>query len=127
MTDAGRRTSLSARGVDPLGEPPRSGNLDLYDELVAEDYIQHNPHAGAGRAGLRAFIENLLAGGMPDVEPQSEGGQSDRLIAEGDIVVYQKIFRDGMLVDIFRLKDGKLQEHWDAYRPNPGTERWPGF
>jgi predicted SnoaL-like aldol condensation-catalyzing enzyme len=32
-----------------------------------------------------------------------------------------------MLIDIFRVGDGLCREHWDAYRPNPGTVRLPGF
>ena len=50
-----------------------------------------------------------------------------RLIAEGDFVVRQDIRRDGMLLDVWRVKDGKGQEHWDAYRTNPGTEPLHGF
>ena len=94
----------------------------VLDELVAEDYIQHNPGAGQGREGLRVFLEHLF-GVMP---PGSEE-VSAQLIAEGDLVVRQTILPSGMLIDIYRVADGKLQEHWDAYRPDPGTERLPGF
>jgi predicted SnoaL-like aldol condensation-catalyzing enzyme len=52
------------------------------------------------------------------------------MIAEGEYVVRQEI-RDhqykGMLVDIYRVKDGQLVEHWDAYRPDPGSEPMIAF
>ena len=31
-------------------------NLDVIDELVAEDYVQHNPLAGQGREGVKRFF-----------------------------------------------------------------------
>ena len=96
------------------------GNLHLLDELVAEDYIQHNPQAGQGREGVRQFFEKMLP--MPDF-----GEETVHFIAEGDLVVRQSISRFGMLVDIFRVQDGKLQEHWDAHRADPDSDPLPGF
>jgi predicted SnoaL-like aldol condensation-catalyzing enzyme len=49
------------------------------------------------------------------------------LIAEGEFVVRQEIRTHGLLLDVFRVRDGLLREHWDAFRPDPGTERIPGF
>lgn len=48
-------------------------------------------------------------------------------IADGEFVVRQELRDHGMLVDIFRVRDGVLVEHWDAFRPDEGTERIPGF
>ena len=98
-------------------------NLHLLDELVAED-VQHNPNAGQGREGVRRFFQELVP--LPyRLEPHEVN-----LIAEGEFVVRQEIrahaYR-GMLIDVFRVRDGQVQEHWDAYRPDPGTERLPGF
>jgi predicted SnoaL-like aldol condensation-catalyzing enzyme len=97
-------------------------NLAIIDELVAENYIQHNPEAEQGREGLRKFFTHILS------LPQSERLDHSKsvhvnLVAEGDMVVRQDIQSDGMLIDIFRVQDGLLVEHWDAYRPAPGTER----
>jgi predicted SnoaL-like aldol condensation-catalyzing enzyme len=96
-------------------------NLDVLDEIVAEDYIQHNPMAAQGRAGVRELFSNY-----PRVEPAPD--EVVNLIAEGDLVVRQSIRPGkGMLVDIVRIENGMFAEHWDAYRPDPGTERIPGF
>lgn len=94
------------------------------DGIVAEDYIQHNPSVGPGREGLRALLKMVV--------PEPKGLNpadtiSVQYIAEGDRVVRQEMRKNGMLIDIFRIKDGKLQEHWDAFRFNPGAERIPGF
>jgi predicted SnoaL-like aldol condensation-catalyzing enzyme len=100
-------------------------NFHLLDQYVAEDYIQHNPNAGQGREGVRRFFEDVL---IP--LPYRHEPREVIMIAEGDYVVRQEIRNhqySGMLVDVFRLKDGQVVEHWDAYRPDPGTERIPGF
>lgn len=99
-------------------------DIALIDGLVAEDYIQHNPLAGQGREGLRGFLHKIVP------EPK-ELDPADtlwvNLIAEGDYVVRQEVRRNGMLVDIFRVKDGLLQEHWDAFRFAPDARKIPGF
>ena len=114
-----RNKQVVARFFDEVVMGP-GDNLDLLDELVAEDYYQRNPHAGQGREGLRAFFEKLLP--LP-----ARGPETVNLIADGDLVVRQAIREQGMLIDVMRVQDGMLVEHWDAYRPNPGTERLPGF
>ncbi|HET9868625.1 MAG TPA: nuclear transport factor 2 family protein [Nitrospira sp.] len=94
------------------------------DDLVAADYVQHNPSVGQGREGLRQLLLRIVPGPK---ELSSQGTLSVKLIAEDDFVVRQELRTNGMLVDIFRIKDGKLQEHWDAFRFAPGAARIPGF
>jgi predicted SnoaL-like aldol condensation-catalyzing enzyme len=99
-------------------------DLHKFDDLIAEDYIQHNPHVDQGREGVRRFFEQEIK--SPDrLDPRET--LEVNLIAEGDLVVRQEIRTQGMLIDVFRVRDGQLQEHWDAYRPNPGTERHPAL
>jgi predicted SnoaL-like aldol condensation-catalyzing enzyme len=99
-------------------------NLEVIDEIVADGYIQHNPLAGQGPEGLKKFVTELLP--LPEGLDAS-GTLEVNYIAEGDFVVRQEIRNHGMLIDIFRVKDGLLREHWDAFRPDPGTDRLPGF
>lgn len=99
-------------------------DFSVLDEVVAEDYIQHNPLAGAGREGLRAYFTKLIP--LPDSQGVS-GIVQVNYIVEGSFVVRQEIRTHGLLIDIFRAEDGILLEHWDAYRPEPGTERYQGF
>jgi predicted SnoaL-like aldol condensation-catalyzing enzyme len=95
------------------------------DGLVADDYIQHNPVAGQGREGLRQFLYKIVPAEPKELPPSDM--ISVNFIAEGDYVVRQEIRKNGMLVDIFRIRDGLLQEHWDAFRFAPGAKRIPGF
>lgn len=103
---------------------PSLDDIAKIDGLVAENYIQHNPVAGQGREGLRQFLYKIVP------EPK-ELSPSDTLlvtfIAEGDYVVRQEMRKNGMLIDIFRVKNGLLQEHWDAFRFAPDAKRIPGF
>lgn len=103
-------------GIDP--------DFDAIDDIVAEDYIQHHAAAGQGRRGLKEYFAKLM--------PLPEGTGAEAIvtvnhIAEGDFVVRQENRHEGLLIDVFRAKDGLLLEHWDAYRPAPGTDRLSGF
>ncbi|MGW2888784.1 nuclear transport factor 2 family protein [Streptomyces griseoruber] len=94
--------------------------LDRLDEFVAEDYVQHNPNLAQGREGLREFFTHVLS--LPPSERlDSTKTVTVNLVAERDLVLRHEIRTDGVLFDLFRVKDGLLQEHWDAFRPNPDT------
>jgi predicted SnoaL-like aldol condensation-catalyzing enzyme len=99
--------------------------LDEVEDMMAEDYINNNPMAD-GKAGFRHFFTNVIP--LPltgDLSP--EGTISVNMIAEGDMVVRQELRKNGMLIDIYRIKDGLLQEHWDAFRPAEGYDSPKSF
>ncbi|MFK8251935.1 nuclear transport factor 2 family protein [Ancylobacter terrae] len=80
------------------------------ERLYGSDYIQHNPTIPQGREALRT----LVAGMSRDVfyEP-------GLMIAEGSFVAIHGRIRgwadeQQVVVDIFRVEDGKLAEHWDV-------------
>ncbi|WP_229414984.1 nuclear transport factor 2 family protein [Massilia aurea] len=80
------------------------------DRLYAADYIQHNPDIPQGRDALRA----LVAGMSKDVH--YEPGM---MVAEGDLVAIHGRIRGWaeapqVVVDLFRIEDGRLAEHWDV-------------
>lgn len=86
-------------------------------KYVREDYIQHNPGVAQGRAALmEAFGEKFKT------EPTFHL-VIKKIISEGDMVaVYLKnVDPDGntkcRVVDIYRVQDGKLAEHWDVLQP----------
>lgn len=124
---AERNKALVMRAINDLfyTNPPR---LETLDEVVHENYIQHNPAAGQGREGVRDFVTKVLPSGgeVTDQFNKSELVEVN-LIAEGDMVMRQEIRKDWMLVDIFRVRDGMLVEHWDAIRMAPGMKPIPGF
>ena len=62
-----------------------SGNLEVINEVVAEDHIDHDPAnvgSAGGRDGARAFVEMYRAA-IPDA--RIDMGE---MIAEGDFVAY---------------------------------------
>lgn len=80
------------------------------ERLYAQDYIQHNRNIPQGRDALQA----LVAGLSQDVyyEP-------GLIVADGDLVAIHGRIRGWadepqVVVDIFRVEDGKLVEHWDV-------------
>jgi len=91
------------------------------DEFLAEDYIQHSLHASGGREGLRAFFRDR-AGRFPDVRMAIKGAYAD-----GDRTIFQihtvrHASDPGMaIVDIFRLEDGRVKEHWEVLQDIPAT------
>jgi predicted SnoaL-like aldol condensation-catalyzing enzyme len=92
----------------------RVGDVDAFDDLIVEDYVQHHPQAGNGLQAVKDFFAPV---GPVDVEVH-------RVIAEGDLVAvhsnYKTFYMAG--VDIFRLNDdAKIIEHWDVLQPIPET------
>lgn len=82
-------------------------------------YRQHNPMAGDGTAPLIGFV-HYLAGAFPDFRFEFK-----RFIAEGDLVaVHSHLIRKAgdrgqAVMDMFRLENGKVVEHWDVLQDVP--------
>ena len=92
----------------------RAGDVDALDELIVEDYLQHNPQADNGLQAVKDFFAPV---GPVDVEVH-------RVIAEGELVAVHSNYKASHMagVDIFRLnEDGKIIEHWDVLQPIPET------
>jgi predicted SnoaL-like aldol condensation-catalyzing enzyme len=98
----------------------RDQKLELLDEYVHDNYIQHSPMLKDGKAALLEALNYLKTLPKP-VEP----GPSPivRMIAENDMVVAHLdisfMGKRRAVVDIFRLKDGKVIEHWDVQQDVP--------
>jgi predicted SnoaL-like aldol condensation-catalyzing enzyme len=75
------------------------------------DYIQHNPLVADGREGLFKFVSSL---------PATTRFEYQLVVAEGDYVMIHGRYSDNgypanwVVVDILRLQDGILVEHWDV-------------
>jgi predicted SnoaL-like aldol condensation-catalyzing enzyme len=93
---------------------------ELIPEFVLEDYIQHNPTVKQGRAGITEMINYLKT-----LPPPPVGAKSPiiRAIQEGDLVVthldIQFMGKRMAVIDLFKLKDGMLAEHWDVIQAMP--------
>jgi predicted SnoaL-like aldol condensation-catalyzing enzyme len=82
-------------------------------------YVQHNPNVPNGPDGLKGLV-TLLKEKFPNSRNEIK-----RVIAEGDLVmlhvhaVREPGQRGTAIVDIFRVENGKIVEHWDVIQPVP--------
>jgi predicted SnoaL-like aldol condensation-catalyzing enzyme len=82
-------------------------------------YIQHNPGAQDGIEGFKAFLAFLR-----DKFPNSHS-EIKKVFADGDYVILhvhavrEPGTRGRAIVDIFRLENGKIVEHWDVAQDIP--------
>jgi len=89
------------------------------DRFFASDYIQHSPMASTGAQGLKDFLDWARAR-----SPQAEH-RIKRMFVDGDYVIAHVHViinpgdRGNAVVDIFRIADGKLAEHWDVGQEVP--------
>ena len=96
-------------------------DASLIDRYIAADYVQHSTAASEGREGLRAFFENR-ADHFPDVRMRIMAQ-----FADGDFTIFhihtiRHAGDPGMtIIDIFRMQDGMVQEHWEVLQEIPLT------
>lgn len=101
----------------------RDLDLTLVDSYVSDDYIQHSPTVKDGKAGLLEMLAFLKTLPKPTEQRPSP---IMRVIADGDLVaVHLDVKFMGQrvaVIDIFRLFDGKITEHWDAGQTLTGND-----
>ena len=80
------------------------------DRLFSANYRQHNPQIPTGPAAIKALLGNLAR------DFKYEPG---RVMADGDYVSIHGRYtgwgpKPMIAVDIFRVANGKIAEHWDV-------------
>ena len=100
-----------------------AGQLDKLDTVASkENWVNHNPNEESGYDGMIKYLSNVFgdkSGPLPDALPGMV-----TIVAENDIVVL--VFARTLdhptkagekytstWFDMFRVKDGKVVEHWD--------------
>lgn len=120
---------FAAHAADP--EANKKVVLDFYEQglnkmdfdaaakYFGPRYIQHNPGAPDGIEGFKGFIafrKEKFPKAHSDIK---------RAFAEGDFVILhvhavrEPGERGSAVIDIFRLENGKIVEHWDVVQPIP--------
>lgn len=106
-------------------EVVNGGNLDLIDELLADDFVEHEevPGLPKDREGVKQFF-TMMRAAFPDVNFAPE-----RMLAEGDVVAARVTIRgthrgefmgipatgravEFQAMDLIQFADGVATAHW---------------
>ena len=97
----------------------QGGHHDRAHEFIAEDYIQHNPNAAQGLAGLVDYVRSSRP--VREIKDTLDLPLI-HLMAEGDYVTtaFVRPEKDAngetyysSWFDLYRIESGKIAEHWD--------------
>lgn len=108
--------ALVRKVYDQVLEPLDAGAVDHY---FTPGYIQHSPMAQTGAQGLKDFL-NWARDASPEAHHHVK-----RMFADGDHVIahVHVVIEPGTagnaVIDIFRIENGRIAEHWDAAQPVP--------
>ena len=93
----------------------------ITDYISTESYIQHNPLVGDGLDGLGTFMSRLAADGGSMVYLETP-----LVVGNGDMVAtLSRVDLSGAemaVMDLFRVADGRIVEHWDVMEPVPADD-----
>ena len=121
----------AAWAADAKQEANRKAVLEFYEKglnqkdadgaiaYMGDRYVQHNPNAADGPEGFRKFI-----GFLREKFPNSRS-EIKRSFVDGDYVILhvhavrEPGTRGKAIIDIFKLENGKIVEHWDVVQPIP--------
>lgn len=87
--------------------------------IVADDYKQHNPNVPDGKTPFVGFFTKFFK------DNPERRSRIVRSATDGDLVYLHVHATNGTedlgsaVVDIFRVKDGKIVEHWDVIQKVP--------
>ncbi|MFI6870316.1 nuclear transport factor 2 family protein [Nocardia sp. NPDC050406] len=116
---ATRNKELILRGFTEFA----AGHIEVLRTLLHDDFIEHSPGNPSGRD---AFIDFIAQAPVASARLELV-----RVIADAEYVVlhYRMAPSDGRpdmaVVDIWRLVDGKIVEHWDVVQPVPAAAQIP--
>jgi predicted SnoaL-like aldol condensation-catalyzing enzyme len=127
--------TLSAEGQEAIEERNKQIAIAFYNAalneknwektraMIGNRYVQHNLSAIDGPEGLKAHIE-FLKRDFPN-----NRGEIKHALADGDLVALHIHNRrspemlGNAVVDLFRIENGKVVEHWDVVQAIPEPEK----
>ena len=121
-TDLERTDANKALVAGFLETVLQDGQFDrISDYVSSETYIQHDPQVGDGLEGLDAFAASLAEQGL-----SMRYLKTHLLVGSGSLVAaLSEMDRGGAgwsVIDLFRVADGKIVEHWDVMEPLPPAD-----
>jgi predicted SnoaL-like aldol condensation-catalyzing enzyme len=100
-----------------------AGNVEVLRTVLHEDFVEHSPGNPSGRDAFTDFMAaSPVARATFDLK---------RVVAGDDYVVMHYHLREPgddrgvAVVDIWRLEDGLIVEHWDIMQPVPDPSEVP--
>jgi len=117
-----RNHALVMAMFDAVLKPMDSSAVDRF---IAPGYVQHSPMAPPGRDALKSFLDMIRVATPHAVH------DIKRSFVDGDhVIVHYHVRRTAddpgfAVIDIFRVEDGMIAEHWDVAQdvvtggPNP--------
>jgi len=94
-----------------------------FETYVAPDYVQHNPGIADGREAAITALTPLFA--------TKEIFDVRHILVDGDMAAIHLLAREHpgdrgtAVVDIFRLRHGRIVEHWDVLQAVPAASANP--
>ena len=94
-------------------------DFEAASKYLGPRYTQHNPTAADGPEGLKAYIA-FLKEKFPNNHSEIK-----HIFADGDyVIVHDHAVREpgtrgNAIVNIYKLENGKVVEHWDVIQPIP--------
>jgi predicted SnoaL-like aldol condensation-catalyzing enzyme len=122
ITD-GARTEANRRLVEYGFAEFAKGNVDVLRTILKEDFVEHSPGNPSGRD---AFVEFIAKAPVADARLELK-----RVIADDEhVAVHYRMIPPGdergiAVVDIWRIEDGQIAEHWDVLQPVPHPAETP--
>ncbi len=93
-------------------------NPEAINKYIGDKYIQHNPALPDGKEALYQAVKVWFT------DAPRENVDFQHVAADGDLVWLHIRSKSGekvrAIVDIFRIENGKIVEHWDVIQEIPG-------